>query len=80
MEAAGESSRARGMGQSWSMDGARMAIYQFVGPQGHWETYGGIGFSWAVMALLGIGLGGRSMRVPVLITVGMLVYALAAAH
>jgi hypothetical protein len=83
IEAAGESSRARGMAQSWSLDGARAALPTLIGPfpertpEGvHWEARGGIGFLWAVLALVGIGRGGRSARVPALIALGMLVYAL----
>ena len=82
-EAAGESSRAKGMAQSWSLDGARAALPTLIGPfpertaEGvHWETRGGIGFLWAVVALVGVGLGGRPARVPALIAFGMLVYAL----
>jgi hypothetical protein len=83
IEAAGESSRAKGMAQSWSLDGARAAFPTLVGPfpervaEGvHWEARGGIGFTWAVLALAGVGLGGRPARVPALIAVGMLAYAL----
>jgi hypothetical protein len=83
IEAAGESSRAKGMAQSWSLDGARAALPTLVGPfpervaEGvHWEARGGIGFTWAVLALAGVGLGGRPARVPALIAVGMLAYAL----
>jgi hypothetical protein len=83
IEAAGESSRAKGMAQSWSLDGARAALPTLIGPfpervaKGvHWEARGGIGFTWAVLALAGVGLGGRPARVPALIAVGMLAYAL----
>ena len=83
LEAAGETSRSRGMAQSWSLDGAKAALGTLIGPfpersaEGiHWETRGGITLTSAVLALIGVGLGGRSARVPALIALGMLVYAL----
>ncbi len=87
MEAAGESSRARGMGQSWSLDGAKAAAMTLIGPIPdkvaepiHWETRGGIGFTWAVMAVLGARLGGRKTIVPTAIALGMLAYALGGSY
>lgn len=83
IEAAGESSRAKGMAQSWSLDGAKAALGTLIGPypertaEGiHWETRGGIGLTWAVLALVGAGLGGRAARGPAVIALAMLVYAL----
>src|SRR5439155_3727001 len=74
LEAAGESSRARGMGQSWSLDGAKAAATTLIGPipdrraePVHWETRGLVGFTWAVFAVVGARLGGRPARVPALI-------------
>lgn len=87
MEAAGESSRARGMGQSWSLDGAKAAATTLIGPIPdrqiepiHWETRGCIGFTWAVMAIVGARLGGRRALVPTLIALGMLAYALGGSY
>jgi len=83
MEAAGQASRSRGMGQSWGLEGAAAAIRTLIGPfpervaqPVHWETRGGIGFSWAVLALVGGRIGGRSAKVPVYIALGMLAFAL----
>jgi hypothetical protein len=83
LEAAGETSRSKGMAQSWSLSGAKAAMGALVGPfpdraaEGiHWETRGGIGLTWAAMALVAVRLAGRPARVPALIAVGMLVYAL----
>lgn len=83
IEAAGESSRAKGMAQSWSLDGARAAAPTLMGPfpdrvaEGvHWEARGGIGFTWAILALVGVAIGGRAARLAAIIAVGMLVYAL----
>jgi hypothetical protein len=87
MEAAGETSRAKGMGQSWSLDGAKAAATTLIGPIPdrqiepiHWETRGCIGFTWAVMAIVGVRLGGRRAFVPTLIALGMLAYALGGSY
>jgi hypothetical protein len=82
-EAAGETSRAQGMGQSWGLTGAKEAMGTLIGPfpdrvatNVHWETRGGIGLTWAILAILGGRLGGRSARVPAYIALGMLAFAL----
>ncbi|HEX3148277.1 MAG TPA: YfhO family protein [Gemmataceae bacterium] len=87
IEAAGESSRAHGMGQSWSLDGAKAALMGMIGPIPdkwaepiHWETRDGIGFTWAVLAIVGASLGGRRALVPIVITLGMLAYALGGSY
>ena len=49
-------------------------MQSFIGPSGHWETYGGIGLLWAALAILAIGIGGRTLKVPTLVTFGMLIY------
>jgi Bacterial membrane protein YfhO len=83
LEATGESSRSRGMAQSWSLDGARAAISTLIGPFPqrfaepiHWETRGGIAFTWAIVAIIGIWKGGPRARIPTYIAIGMLAYAL----
>ena len=87
IEAAGESSRARGMAQSWSLDGAKAAATTLIGPipdkrpeSIHWETRGGIGFTWAILAIVGIRLGGRKALVPAIIAGAMLAYALGGSY
>jgi len=84
-EAAGQSSRASGMGQSWSIDGAKAAATSLIGPFPeriaepiHWETRGGIGYTWAVLAMSAYWIVGKSVRLPVLIAGGMLAYVLGA--
>ena len=59
------------MAKSWSLDGARAAFPTLIGPfpervaEGvHWETRGGIGFTWAVLALVGVWLGGARAAYP----------------
>ncbi len=86
-EAAGQSSRARGMGQSWSLDGAKAAFGTLIGPMPekvaepiHWETRSGIGFTWAILAVVGIRMGGRKTLVPAIITGGILTYALGGSY
>jgi hypothetical protein len=87
LEAGGESSRAKGMGQSWSLDGAKAAMGTLIGPIPdkvaepiHWETRGGIGFTWAILAVVGIRLGGRKTLVPAIIAGAMLAYALGGSY
>ncbi len=85
IEAAGETNRARGMGVSWSLDGAKAAFFTLIGPfpdaraeAVHWETRGGIGFTWAILALIGVRIGGKAARVPTILAGAMLLYALGA--
>src|SRR5262245_53640982 len=83
LEAAGETSRAQGMGQSWGLIGAKEARGTLIGPfpdraatNVHWETRGGIGFTWAILAIVGARMGRRIARVPTVIALGMLAFAL----
>lgn len=87
VEAAGQSSRARGMAQSWSLDGAKAAATTLIGPIPdrvaepiHWETRGGIGSTWAVLAIVGARLGGRRALVPTVVALGILAYALGGSY
>src|SRR5262249_13566241 len=82
-EAAGESSRAKGLGQSWGLIGAKEAMGTLVGPFPDrlaepvpWESRGGIGFAWAILAIVGTRVGGRATRVPGIIALGLLAFAL----
>jgi len=82
-EASGQTSRSKGMAQSWGLEGATAAMSTLVGQfpdrvaEGvHWETRGGIGFTWAILALVGARLGGRATKVPAYIAIGMLAFVL----
>jgi hypothetical protein len=82
-EAAVEASRAKGMGQSWGLIGAKAAVETLIGPfpdrvatNVHWETRAGIGLTWAVLAIVGAVAGGRATRVPTYIALGILAFAL----
>jgi hypothetical protein len=83
LEAAGETSRSRGMARSWSLPGGLLAATSLIGPfpervaePVHWESRGGIGLTWAVLALAACWLGGRAARVPAWIALALLVFAL----
>jgi len=83
IEAAGETSRAHGMGQSWGLTGAKAAMGTLIGPfparraePVHWEARGGIGLTWAILAIVGARVGGRATRVPGYIALGLLAFAL----
>jgi len=85
IEAAGEASRSRGMGQSWGLEGAKAAMGALIGPfpdrvaePVHWEARGGIGLSWAILALVAGRIGGRRTKIPVYIALAMLAFALGA--